>query len=163
FKLPAWFPTLRDARFGALLRVRRVNSRAMKARHGVTPPATELAALRPNRFASPTPPAILRLTVPCGVAMSLFPSFAADYSGARETCLAAARIAGATRARYDTPTKGPGGEALSTDVAWLGPDDAAKVVVTISSTHGVEGFCGSGFQVDWLARKGVAALPRGTA
>src|SRR6185295_899647 len=44
-----------------------------------------------------------------------------------------------------------------------GPDDAAKVVVTISATHGAEGFCGSGFQVDWLARNGAAALPRGTA
>ena len=94
---------------------------------------------------------------------SAFPTFAADYSEAREKFLAAARIAGATMSRYDTAARGPGGEALSTDVAWLGPEDASKVVVTISSTHGVEGFCGSGFQVDWLARKGAAALRRDTA
>ena len=90
-------------------------------------------------------------------------SFAADYSEAREKFLAAARVAGATTHRYDNPTKGPRGEALSTDVARLGPEDASKIVVTISSTHGVEGFCGSGFQVDWLASIGAAGLPRDTA
>ncbi|HJQ58960.1 MAG TPA: M14 family metallopeptidase [Vineibacter sp.] len=95
--------------------------------------------------------------------MSAFPSFAADYGEARDKFLAAARIAGATTTRFEAPGKGTVGESLSTDVAWLGPDDADKVVVTISSTHGVEGFCGSGVQVDWLARRGPAALPRGTA
>jgi len=90
-------------------------------------------------------------------------SFAADYGEARDKFLAAARVAGATAHRYDNPTKGPKGEALSTDVAWLGPDDAAKVVVTISSTHGIEGYCGSGFQVDWLAGVGTSGLPAGTA
>ena len=90
-------------------------------------------------------------------------SFAADYSEAREKFLAAARIAGAITHRYDNPAKGPRGEALSTDVARLGPDDATKLVMTISSTHGVEGYCGSGFQVDWLARVGAAGLPRDAA
>ena len=73
-------------------------------------------------------------------------SFAADYSEAREKFIAAARIAGAATHRYDNPAKGPRGEALSTDVARLGPDDASRIVMTISSTHGVEGFCGSGCQ-----------------
>ena len=90
-------------------------------------------------------------------------SFAAGYSEARDKFLAAARVAGATTYRYDNPTKGPKGESLSTDVARLGPDDASRVVVTISSTHGVEGYCGSGFQVDWLASVGAAGLPRDTA
>src|SRR4029079_16074489 len=90
-------------------------------------------------------------------------SFAADYSEARDKFLAAVRIAGAVTSRYDNPTKGPKGEALSTDVAWVGPDDASKVVVTISSTHGVEGYCGSGFQVDWLASVRASRLPAGTA
>ena len=88
--------------------------------------------------------------------MSNIHSFAADYSEARDKFLAAARIAGARNHRYDNPTKGPKGESLSTDVAHLGPSDASKVVVTISSTHGVEGYCGSGFQVDWLATIGAA-------
>lgn len=90
-------------------------------------------------------------------------SFAASYGEARDKFLAAARIAGAATYRYDNPSRGPTGEALSTDVAWLGPDDASRVVVTISSTHGVEGYCGSGFQVDWLAGVGAAGLPRDTA
>src|SRR5690349_16413725 len=90
-------------------------------------------------------------------------SFATDYSEARDKFLAAARIAGAVTSRYDNPTKGPKGEALSTDVARLGPDDASKIVVTLSSTHGVEGYCGSGFQVDWLATVDAAGLPKDTA
>src|SRR4051812_37355004 len=90
-------------------------------------------------------------------------SFAADYSEARDKFLSAAKLAGAATHRYDNPTKGPGGEALSTDVARLGPEDASKIVVTISSTHGVEGYCGSGFQADWLASIGAAGLPKGIA
>ena len=95
--------------------------------------------------------------------MSNIHSFAADYSEARDKFLSGAKIAGAALHRYDNPTKGPKGEALSTDVARIGPDDASKIVVTISSTHGVEGYCGSGVQVDWLADIGAAGLPKGTA
>ena len=95
--------------------------------------------------------------------MNNIASFAADYSEARDKFLSAARLAGAQAFRYDNPGKGPKGESLSTDVAWVGPADASKVMVTISSTHGVEGYCGSGFQVDWLAAIGPAGLPAGTA
>ena len=95
--------------------------------------------------------------------MSNIQSFSTSYSEARDKFLSAARIAGAVTHRYDNPTRGPDGESLSTDVAWLGPEDAAKVVATLSSTHGVEGYCGSGFQVDWLASVGAAGLPAGTA
>jgi hypothetical protein len=90
-------------------------------------------------------------------------SFATSYDEARDKFLSAARIADAWTHRYDNPVKGPKGEALSTDLAWLGPQNASKVVVTISSTHGVEGYCGSGFQVDWLATVGAAGLPDDTA
>ncbi len=90
-------------------------------------------------------------------------SFATSYDEARDKFLAAARIADAWTHRYDNPAKGPKGEALSTDIAWLGPQDASKVLVTISSTHGVEGYCGSGFQVDWLAGVGAGGLPDDTA
>ena len=90
-------------------------------------------------------------------------SFATTYCEAREKFLAAARIAGAATQRYDNPVKGPNGEALSTDVARLGPDDATRVVVAISGTHGAEGYCGSGFQVDWLTGVGAAGLPVSTA
>ena len=90
-------------------------------------------------------------------------SFAADYSEARDKFLAAARLADAATHRFDNPAKGPKGEALSTDIAWVGPSDASKVVVAISSTHGVEGFCGSGVQVDWLASAGAKGLPSDSA
>lgn len=87
-------------------------------------------------------------------------SFSADYTEARDKFTAAAKAAGADLARYDNPNKGPRGEALSTDVAWLGSQDASKAAVLISGTHGVEGFCGSGAQVAWLRGDGPRALPK---
>jgi hypothetical protein len=90
-------------------------------------------------------------------------SFAADYDEARDKFLAAARLANARMYRFDNPTKGPKGGALSTDVAWVGPEDASKIVMTISSTHGVEGFSGSGVQVNWLGQIGGTTLPADTA
>ncbi|HYB54998.1 MAG TPA: DUF2817 domain-containing protein, partial [Alphaproteobacteria bacterium] len=94
---------------------------------------------------------------------SLAARFAADYRDAHAKFLAAAALAGGTLKSYPNPLKGPAGEALSTDVAFFGPEDAKKVLVTVSATHGVEGFCGSGAQVDWLLGPAAAALPRGAA
>ncbi|MFN3523153.1 MAG: M14 family metallopeptidase [Phenylobacterium sp.] len=90
-------------------------------------------------------------------------SFSADYSEARDKFVAAAQTAGARLERITNPNRGPRGEALSTDVAWVGPSDAEAVLVMISGTHGVEGFCGSGAQVDWLARGEAQRLPGGVA
>jgi hypothetical protein len=45
------------------------------------------------------------------------------------------------------------------DAAWFGAPDADRVLVTISATHGVEGFCGAGVQVDWVDRHGLDPLP----
>jgi len=77
--------------------------------------------------------------------------FSADYGEARARFLEASRQAGAAIESHRCPAPGPEGEALFTDVAWHGPVDAAAVLVTLSGTHGVEGFCGSGVQVGWLA------------
>lgn len=77
-------------------------------------------------------------------------AFSRDYAEARAKFLAGARIAGARIATYGNPNRGPEGEALATDAAWLGPEDAERVLVTLSATHGVEGFCGSGAQVQAL-------------
>jgi len=90
-------------------------------------------------------------------------SFAADFAQARDKFLYAARGARAELRHYLCPTAGPRGETLSTDVAWIGDRAASKVLVVISGTHGVEGFCGSGFQVDWLDCGLGAALPVDTA
>src|SRR3546814_2611590 len=55
------------------------------------------------------------------------------------------------------------GEDLFTDTAWLGPRDAKAVLVTVSGTHGIEGYYGSGCQTGWLADGHAAKLPAGTA
>lgn len=86
-------------------------------------------------------------------------SFAASYFEARERFLA---LAGET-SRYPCEARGPGGEPLSTDVAWFGDPDAPRVCVAISAVHGAEGYCGSGVQVDWQAHAGLDRLPDGTA
>ena len=80
--------------------------------------------------------------------------FSASYAEAREKFLKAAEAAGAHLVdSYPHPLKGPDGGALATDVAWLGPRDAKKLLVTVSSTHGIEGYCGSGCQISWLANR----------
>ena len=92
--------------------------------------------------------------------------FSATYAEARETFLDAARGAAASLSAYLHPERGPEGGELATDVAWIGPADAHAVLVLVSGTHGVEGHCGSGAQVDWLRRgeatrlaeRGIAAL-----
>jgi len=90
--------------------------------------------------------------------------FAPDYARARERFVDLARRQAATDARYyANPNLGPAGEALGTDVQWFGPADADRVLVTISATHGVEGFSGSGAQCDWLAGARPGWLPAGVA
>lgn len=84
--------------------------------------------------------------------------FSASYAEARAKFLEAASAAGAARLwSYRHPEPGPDGGELATDCAWIGPGDAKAVLVLVSGTHGVEGFCGSGAQIDWL-RRGEAAL-----
>jgi hypothetical protein len=89
-------------------------------------------------------------------------SFGSDFASARTRFLQAANSAGAKIDSYSYPASGPSGENLSTDVAWVGPANASKVLVTVCGTHGVEGFCGSGAQVDWLERE-AERLPPNTA
>lgn len=88
-------------------------------------------------------------------------AFSPDYGRARQAFLAVAEQAGATLSSYAHPLRGPQSEALATDVAWLGASDAPTVLVLISATHGVEGFCGSAVQIDFL--KHSATLPEGIA
>ncbi len=90
-------------------------------------------------------------------------SFSADYAEARAKFLKAAADAGGALEALLHPEPGPDGGQLATDVAWFGPKDAPAVLVMISGTHGVEGFCGSGAQIDWLRRGGASGLPAGVA
>ncbi|MGA2952674.1 MAG: M14 family metallopeptidase [Caulobacteraceae bacterium] len=88
-------------------------------------------------------------------------SFSSDYAAARAKFREAAKAAGAAVETLSHPTPGPDGGDLSTDVALIGPRAAERVLVMISGTHGAEGFCGSGAQVDWLRRG--ESLPAGLA
>jgi hypothetical protein len=76
--------------------------------------------------------------------------FSSTYVEARARFLTAARGAGADLSAHVQTLRGPAGEELATDVAWLGPENAESVLVMSSATHGVEGFCGSAIQTAWL-------------
>ncbi|HTI66029.1 MAG TPA: M14 family metallopeptidase [Caulobacteraceae bacterium] len=89
--------------------------------------------------------------------------FSPDYTAARRRFRDAAAAAGARLTQYKHPAPGPDGGGLATDVAWVGPEGAAAVVVLVSGTHGVEGYCGSAAQIDWLARAEAAELPEDAA
>lgn len=60
---------------------------------------------------------------------------------------------------------GPDGEALMTDTVWVGAKDAAKVVVLIGGTHGIEGFTGTAVEIDCLRliKAGLFVIPADTA
>ncbi|MCP1909496.1 hypothetical protein J2R96_001976 [Bradyrhizobium elkanii] len=51
---------------------------------------------------------------------------------------------------YKCSSKGPSGEDLFTDVAYFGLAAAKRLLVVISATHGVEGYCGSAAQLLFL-------------
>ncbi len=84
--------------------------------------------------------------------------FAATYGEARAKFLAAAEAAGAGVSRHVHPSqRGAEGEELSIDLAMLGESDAPGLLLIISGTHGVEGFCGSGCQTALLRDDGFRA------
>jgi hypothetical protein len=97
---------------------------------------------------------------PEAAAAAVFPP---DFSGARDRFLALAARAQLPVKTYENPRKGPAGERLATDVAFQGDPSAQKILVTISGTHGIEGFCGSGCQADWLMETARTELPPDTA
>jgi hypothetical protein len=85
--------------------------------------------------------------------------FSRAYQEARQKFLAAAPNSRA----YESSFKGPAGDTLFTDVAWFGPRDAKNVLVLVSGTHGVEGYCGSASQLLFLQAGFQNDLPPSTA
>lgn len=82
-----------------------------------------------------------------------FDIFPTSYGAARKAfCDLAGRITGinANLESYSCPGKTPEGEELFTDTLWLGSEQAAKVLVLLGGTHGVEGFVGSAVEFDFL-------------
>ena len=91
--------------------------------------------------------------------------FADTYSQARAKFLAAVDKGGARLlSSHINPAKGPDGEDCITDVAWIGPDNARKLLILVSGTHGIEGYAGSGCHVAWLNEGWFARVaPKDTA
>lgn len=89
--------------------------------------------------------------------------FSENYAEAREKFLGAARQSGADVSSFSLGVRGPEGGELATDAAWLGAPGSSRVLVTTSGVHGVEGFFGSGAQIEWLRRAKGIALPKDTA
>jgi hypothetical protein len=81
--------------------------------------------------------------------------FSESYHEARENFLAAAQNAGGEIVHYELPQRDINGQALFTDIALFNMDDASRVLVLGSGTHGVEGFAGSAIQLG-LLREGLA-------
>ncbi len=80
--------------------------------------------------------------------------FSTSFSEARRKVRAAVEQGGARLlSSHTNPAKGPQGEDCVTDVAWIGPEDASKLLILVSGTHGAEGYAGSGCQVAWLQER----------
>jgi hypothetical protein len=92
--------------------------------------------------------------------VALFPG---TFAEGRQHFRDAASAAGAVLATYANPEKGPNGEDLGTDTAWLGPKDARRLFFAQAGTHGAEGFCGSGIETGWLKSGIFTHLPADTA
>lgn len=95
--------------------------------------------------------------------MSHHDHFSPDYASARDKFRAACAEVGVGVTRWLHPLRGPQGEELATDTAWIGPINARRVMVTCSGTHGVEGYYGSGCQVGFLRDGLYRDLPPDTA
>ena len=91
--------------------------------------------------------------------------FAAEYVTARQRILDCAEKMNLEVETMNITPKGPHNETLSTDIFWIGPTDASKLILHTSGVHGVEGFPGSAAAV-WIMegiRKKHLKLPDGCA
>lgn len=91
---------------------------------------------------------------------SVLACFSADYGEAREKFLDACAARSLTvDSRLNPNAKGVRGEDLYADITLIGSPDAPKVLLLLSGTHGVEGYCGSGAQIALLREGFFADLP----
>jgi len=87
--------------------------------------------------------------------------FSSAYQEARSKFLDAACGAKARVSSYPHPGQnGPHGSELVVDVAEIRPSEQPNLLVIVSGTHGVEGFCGSGCQVGFLVDRVYEGLPK---
>jgi len=76
--------------------------------------------------------------------------FSPDYVTARERFRNAAQATGAASYALPLEAKGPGGVALTIDIAWLGNPRPQRALLQTSGLHGVEAFAGSAVQLHLL-------------
>ena len=81
---------------------------------------------------------------------SIQSAFSKSYLEARQKFLDAAQAASLPVQSHHHPRPGRDGESLAMDVVREGPSDAKSLLVISSACHGVEGYCGSGVQVNAL-------------
>ncbi|MEE9328747.1 MAG: DUF2817 domain-containing protein [Parvularculaceae bacterium] len=90
--------------------------------------------------------------------------FSSSYIEGRQKFLSACKRHDLQVASCSHPDeKGPNGEDLAIDYVWVGPADAAKVLVITCGTHGLEAATGSATIVQWLASDALSTLPDGLA
>jgi len=93
--------------------------------------------------------------------------FPAGYAAARQSWLTQLNNLPDPIRHLPFPCEGaaPDGGPLITDSVWIGPEQAAKVLVLIAGTHGIEGFAGSAIQLDMLSliANSHVAIPDNTA
>lgn len=78
-------------------------------------------------------------------------AFSSNYRDARGKFVRAADKAQLPVSSQIHPLRGKDDEELALDVVRDGPSDASRVLLISSACHGVEGYCGSGIQVDLLS------------
>ena len=76
--------------------------------------------------------------------------FSPDYESARGRFREAATAAGAALHAIALPARGPRGEALCIDIAWLGSARPRRAFLHTSGLHGVEAYTGSAAQLALL-------------
>ncbi|MEO6810115.1 MAG: M14 family metallopeptidase [Isosphaeraceae bacterium] len=90
--------------------------------------------------------------------------FPADYLTARHQFRTLAAERGARLEAFAIKPVGPDGEPLTIDIALLGDERPARVVVVSSGLHGVEAPLGSAVQAAWLSDPNASgSLPPGAA
>lgn len=89
--------------------------------------------------------------------------FSESYEEARRKFVGASASAGAKIETFELAAAGPNAENLQCDAAWFGPASAERVFVTLSSVHGIEGYCGSGIQTAAIESGLASRLPPDTA
>ena len=89
------------------------------------------------------------------------PYFSRDYRTARERFRSAAESTGARLESLPLTDRGPEGEDLTIDIAWIGTESPKRVLLHSSGIHGVEAFAGSAIQLRLM--ENLPAIPDDTA